>query len=305
MNRDSNLGQKDENRLGFEQKSSDFRILTAQKNEITECHIYKRLATVMKKEREREILQHLARDEKRHYEMWKGITGKDVKPDRFKIYLYYVMARLLGLSFSLRLMEKGEGLAQVTYSDMQRDYPQVIELIKDEQQHEGKLLGMINEKSLVYIGSVVLGLSDAIVELTGALAGLTLALQETRLIALVGFITGFAASLSMGASEYLSTKEEGENNGKHPLRSGIVTGTTYVITVFMLISTYFIFSNPFVALGAALVLALIIISAFTFYTSVAKGLSFKKRFFEMAIISLSVAAINFVIGLIINSYFNI
>ena len=59
-----------------------------------------------------------------------------------------------------------------------------------------------------YTGSIVLGLNDALVELTGALAGLTLALQDTKLIALTGSITGIAAALSMGASEYLSTKSE-------------------------------------------------------------------------------------------------
>ncbi len=286
-------------------KIVDSRALAAQRNEITEYYIYSKLAETIKGERKREILHHLANDEKKHYAVWKNITRQDVKPARWKVGLYYVMARLLGLNFSLRLMEKGEGLAQENYDNLLGDYPQLIELINDEKRHEEELLGMINEKSLVYVGSVVLGLSDAIVELTGALAGLTLALQETRLIAVVGFITGVAASLSMGASEYLSTKEDGENNGKHPLRSGVVTGITYAVTVFLLISSYFIFSNPFVALGVSLVLALIIISVFTFYTSVAKGLSFKKRFLEMAGISLSVAAINFVIGLLINSYFDI
>lgn len=305
VDQSNDFGQEGRKRPSFEQKPVDFRALAAQRNEITEYYIYSRLAGVIKGEREREILQHLADDEKRHYGVWKNVTGRDVKPARWKISLYYMMARLLGLNFSLRLMERGEGVAQAAYSDMKKDYPQVIEFIKDEQKHEEELLGMINEKALRYMGSVVLGLSDAIVELTGALAGLTLALQDTKLIAMVGFITGVAASLSMGASEYLSTKEEGENNGKHPLRSGLVTGITYAITVFLLISVYFIFSNPFAALAAALVLSLIIILAFTFYTSVAKGLSFKKRFLEMAGISLSIAVINFVIGLVINSYFDI
>ena len=55
---------------------------------------------------------------------------------------------------------------------------------------------------------MVLGLNDALVELTGALAGFTLAFRNTCLIAMAGFITGIAASLSMAASEYLSTKSE-------------------------------------------------------------------------------------------------
>lgn len=61
---------------------------------------------------------------------------------------------------------------------------------------------------LSYMSSVVLGLNDALVEFTGALAGFTLALNEPRLVALTGSITGVAAALSMAASEYLSTKSD-------------------------------------------------------------------------------------------------
>lgn len=44
---------------------------------------------------------------------------------------------------------------------------------------------------------------------------------------------------------------------------------------------------------------MLIILVFTYYISVAKDLNFKKRFWEMAIISLSVAAFSFVIGLLV------
>ena len=67
---------------------------------------------------------------------------------------------------------------------------------------------LIEEEHLNYIGSMVLGMNDALVELTGTLAGLTFALQNTRLIALTGFITGIAASFSMAASEYLSKNQK-------------------------------------------------------------------------------------------------
>ena len=47
-----------------------------------------------------------------------------------------------------------------------------------------------------YSSSVVLGISDALIELTGILAGLTFALQDMELIALSGLVTGVAASVS-------------------------------------------------------------------------------------------------------------
>jgi VIT1/CCC1 family predicted Fe2+/Mn2+ transporter len=47
----------------------------------------------------------------------------------------------------------------------------------DENQHESALLQLLDEEQLRYTGSMVLDLNDAQVELTGALAGLTLSLK--------------------------------------------------------------------------------------------------------------------------------
>ena len=100
------------------------------------------------------------------------------------------------------------------------------------------------------MGSMVLGLNDALVELTGALAGFSLALQNTRIVALTGMITGIAASLSMAASEYLSTKSE--KGGKNPVKASIYTGIAYVITVIALIMPFIFISQPLTALAVTL-----------------------------------------------------
>ena len=70
-------------------------------------------------------------------------------------------------------MEKGEEEAQVTYKKIAHEVPEAKSIIKDEDEHEAKLIALINEERLKYIGSIVLGLNDALVELTGVLAGLT------------------------------------------------------------------------------------------------------------------------------------
>ncbi len=283
-------------------RSAMLRAVAAQKNEITEHYIYDQVAQGMKPGPDKEVVGRLARQEREHYDLLKAITGKNIKPARWKVWLYSWVTRLLGLSFGLQLMEKGEELAQETYDDLSKDYPQAAEIMRDEQEHEEKLLGLINEKLLSYVGSIVLGLNDALIELTGALAGLTLALRDTSLIAMVGFITGFAASLSMGASEYLSTKEE---EGENAWQSGVITGITYLMTVIILIAPYFVFENAFAALGTALILSIVIILAFTFYTSVAKNIAFKKRFATMAFISLGVAVINFGVGILVKRFLGV
>jgi VIT1/CCC1 family predicted Fe2+/Mn2+ transporter len=181
--------------------------------------------------------------------------------------------------------------------------PGARQIAADEDQHEKELIGLIEEERLNYMGSVVLGLNDALVELTGALAGLTFALQNTRLIALAGLITGIAASFSMAASEYLSTKSEGK--AERALTSAVYTGIAYILTVFLLILPYLLVQNHFLCLGVTLLIALTIIFLFNFYISVARDYSFGKRFLEMAGLSLGVALLSFAIGFVIRHFLGI
>jgi VIT1/CCC1 family predicted Fe2+/Mn2+ transporter len=51
--------------------------------------------------------------------------------------------------------------------------------------------------------------------------------------------------------------------------------------------------------------AIIVIFVFTFYISVAKDISFRKRFFEMVLISLGIAALTFAIGFLIRAFLNV
>jgi VIT1/CCC1 family predicted Fe2+/Mn2+ transporter len=176
-------------------------------------------------------------------------------------------------------------------------------IVKDENDHENALIALLDEERLRYMGSVVLGLNDALVELTGALAGLTFALQNTRLVAVTGLITGIAAALSMGASEYLSTKTEGEN--KCPVKASIYTGLTYVATVFLLILPYLLLDHLYLCLGCTLLAAVAIIAFFNYYIAVAQDLSFKMRFLEMTGLSFGVAGISFLVGLALRSFIGV
>jgi vacuolar iron transporter family protein len=155
-----------------------------------------------------------------------------------------------------------------------------------------------------YAGSIVLGLNDAIVEITGALFGLTFALQNPKLIAATGLIVGIAASLSMAASEYLHEKET-LNNKTKPLKSAMYTGFAYLITVLLLVSPYLILKNPITSAITMLFISILIIAIYSYYISNQNKTSFSSRFFQMTFISLGVAAISFVIGNVIKSYFGI
>ena len=182
------------------------QIYTAQMNEITEYYIYSNIAKTVKDKRNRKVLLDIANEELRHCKFWKTITKREIKPNRWKIFKFTLIAKFLGFTFAIKLMEKGEEQAQVNYSEIAEYVSEAEQIAEDEEKHENELINLLDEEKLNYVGSIVLGLNDALVELTGTLAGLSFALQNTKLIAAVGIITGIAASLSMGASEYLSTK---------------------------------------------------------------------------------------------------
>jgi VIT1/CCC1 family predicted Fe2+/Mn2+ transporter len=164
-------------------------------------------------------------------------------------------------------------------------------------------MNLIDEERLRYVGSMVLGLNDAVVEFTGALAGYTFALQNTRIVAMTGLITGVAASLSMVTSEYLSTKWEG--NAKNPLKAAVYIGIAYVLTLLFLIFPFMLLTDVYACLSLTIVAAVIVIFMFTFYISVAKDRPFRKRFLETATISLGIAGLTFTIGFFIRTFLNV
>ena len=176
------------------------KVLAAQRNELTEAVIYKQLAAIVKPVAHRDILLRIASEEEAHAFILKGITGREVSADLERVRWFVTISRIFGLNFGLRLMENQEGMAQDIYEILKKEHPAIERLFHDEQTHEKELLDMVDEERLKYVGAVVLGLNDALVELVGVLAGLTLALQNMKLIVVAGLITGIAASLSMAVA---------------------------------------------------------------------------------------------------------
>ena len=274
-----------------------------QKEELNGMKTYLMLARMVKDEENKKVLLRIADEEQKHYDIWKIYTDEDVQPNNLKVHFFYWVSKIFGLTFGIRLMELGEEEAQKAYLEIIHKIPEAEEMMKEEEVHEELLIDMLDEEGLRYAGSVVLGLNDALVELTGALAGFTFAFQNTRVIALAGLITGISASFSMAASEYLSKKsEEGDQD---PVRSAVYTGIAYIFTVFVLVIPYLLISNFYISLAWTIVNAIIVIAVFNYYISVARGYNFRQRFLEMASISLGVALFSFVLGNLIRIWLGV
>ncbi len=227
-----------------------------------------------------------------------------MKPEKGKVIKYKLLARILGFTFAVKHLENGEEDAQQEYALLAEEVAESITIRKQEEEHEKALLEMLDEERLQYVGSMVLGMNDALVELTGSLAGFTFAMQNTRLIALSGLIMGISATFSMASSEFLSARNEGRTDA---VKSCMYTGIAYLITVALLIIPYLILDNSqyMLALFSMIAVVILIIAGFTYYISVAKGEKFKPKFLEMALISIGVAVISFFVGVLAKQFLGV
>lgn len=279
-------------------------MLGFQKAEETATATYSRIAKRLKDENNKKVMTRIAADEKEHANIWKRYTGREVKPSRIKILWYVFLSYVLGYTFVIKLLESGEYAGAKSLEIMREEIPEVPHIIKQEEEHEKRLMDMLDEERLQYVGAMVLGLNDALVELTGTIAGLTFALGDTRTVAMAGIITGIAATLSMAASNYLA---ERANNNPHALKASVYTGIAYLITVVLLVLPYLLYPPHMctAALVTMLATVVFIIAFFNYYISVAKSQPFLKRFAEMVSISLGVAVIAFGIGLLAKEFLGV
>jgi len=283
-------------------ESTRTKLLSLQRMEATEAEVYRRLARMQSNPLNKSILEGIALEEERHEAVIERMTGERVKADMSKVRRQVMLARLFGFTFSVKMMEATEQDAAAEYRELG-----LHEIADEEEEHEENMIGMLDEERLRYSGSVVLGMSDALVELTGALAGLTFALQDLRLVALAGLVTGIAAAFSMGASEYLSSRAE--KKSESAVKAAFFTWISYLITVFLLVSPYLLFNadipdyqglEPHVqALLCTFVIGPLIVAVFNFYVSVVEEVSFSSRFLEMAGILGVVSLISYVIGILL------
>ena len=276
------------------------RLLHLQRMEATEAEVYRRLAKMQEDPVNQSILEGIALEEERHEAVIAKMTGEEVKADRAKVTRQIVLARLFGFTFSVKMMEATEQDAAAEYRNLG-----LHDIAEEEEAHEQNMIGMLDEERLRYSGSVVLGMSDALVELTGALAGLTFALQDLNLVALAGLVTGIAAAFSMGASEYLSSRTE--KKAESAVKAAFFTWISYLLTVLLLVAPFLIFQadspefhglGPHVqALMCTFAVGLLIVALFNFYLSVIEEVSFRSRFLEMAGILGMVSLISYGIGI--------
>ncbi len=253
-------------------------------------------------------LQQLAEQERSHYDFWKNYAPDiEVGTNRLKLYFVLVLRLVLGLTFTMKFLEKHEDAIIVRYEQVADNIPlhdrlRFETMVNDEKHHETYLMGGVKEGRVKYMSFIVLGLADAVVEISGIHAGWLGVFEKTRLAGLAGILAGMAASIAMASAAYAQAKQGSEGSAKW---SAIYTGISYMFTAIFLALPYFLSDSMVYALGASLIVGVILVAMMTYYDTVISQRPFKRQFGEISGIILAASLALYIAGYFAHQYLNI
>ncbi|ABM81009.1 universally conserved protein [Hyperthermus butylicus DSM 5456] len=268
------------------------------RDELYSSMIYRALAEIEKDPHRRKLLEKIAEQEYEHYLFWRKLLGRDCSVGRPRVGLMAAGYRLLGPAFTLRLLERGERETIRKYREMLLHLPgaeraKLEEIIRDEKEHERRLLEELEDARIKYLGYVALGLADAIVEITGVHTGFLGATSNTIVAGVAGLVVGFSAAMSMAGAAYIQAKHSKEEN---PPVSAIVTGISYILSVVLLALPYFLTKSMLLSFTASILVGITLTGAFTYYSTVIQEKPFTRELAESTALLLGTAAASYAFG---------
>lgn len=278
------------------------------RDEFESHKIYKVLARLpLVNERIRVALLKASEDEYRHYLFWRGVVGEcKSSVSMLKILAFVAMFYLFGLTVLLKFLESKESMAIKIYGDVSwtgSGYEKELSrIIDDEERHEEEFAASISEARVRYISFITLGISDALVELTGIYTGALGAFENSVKAGLTGFLAGVAAAISMAIAAYSQAKHEA---GKSPGYSALYTFIAYIATSILLALPYFLIQNLYTAFTIMLVLAIAIVAYMTFYASVLQKVNYLREFALTTALILGVSLLLYILGSTLRKFLGI
>jgi len=273
-------------------------------DELTDYTLYTRLSATNHNGAFVEVFKKLALMERRHLEFWQKFVP-DVQPrlNAGLIRRALIFKRIFGLTFSIRYLERHESDSLKRYRAVAHlvppeDKAAFEEVLADEEQHENDLSSGIESSTIRYISFVVLGLADALVEITGIHAGSLGIYNKTEIAGLAGIIAGGAASLAMASAAYAQAKQGFKGSAK---LSAAYTGISYFITALVLATPYFLTGSQIYAIGVSMALAVAIVTFASYYSAIISTKPFTRDYLELLGILLGVTVALYVFGYVIRA----
>jgi VIT1/CCC1 family predicted Fe2+/Mn2+ transporter len=280
---------------------------TRMSDEYSDSALYARLSkTVSPDSPFRKVLEDLSATEQRHFEFWrKYVPGEQPRLARLKLYWVLFLRRFFGLTFATRYLDRHEGNVVHEYQGLARlipeaDGPAYAAMVADEREHEKAFAMKVESSAVRYISFVVLGLADALVEISGIHAGWLGLFEKTEIAGLAGVVAGGAASLAMASAAFAQAKQGFSGSAR---LSAVYTGVSYFITAIILATPYFLTSSMILALGSSLGLAVVILAITTWYSIVIQQKPFLRDFVEILAILFGTTILVFLLGAFVSSEF--
>ncbi len=269
-------------------------------DEYSDYTLYDRLSRTVKEGSQfAEALKELSATEHRHFEFWRRyVPGEEPRVSRAKILWILLLRRVLGLTFASRYLDRHESKVVDEYGALahlipEQDRKSFEEMVADERGHEKEFEGRIETSAVQYISFVVLGLADALVEITGIHAGSLGLYHRTVIAGLAGVLAGAAASLAMASASFAQAKQGFKGSAR---LSATYTGVSYFVTAVILATPYFLTSDMVYALSVSLTLAVLILAVTTYYSSIITEKPFTKDFLEILAIMFAVTLVLYLFG---------
>ncbi len=197
------------------------RALWFYRDEIKDCTVYGELGRTEQNEETGKYLLQLSEMEKGHAVFWKGFLAKlgagevSYRYPSYKLLFIKFIRKIFGLSLVIRIFERGEENVIREYREFlqsggleKHDSEQLHRIVIDEILHEdyfaNQLVGMSGR--LESVRDVFYGMSDGLVEVLAAVAGLEPVVKTHVLVAAGGLVVGISGTLSMAIGAYMSTK---------------------------------------------------------------------------------------------------
>jgi VIT1/CCC1 family predicted Fe2+/Mn2+ transporter len=281
--------------------------IEACEDELRDKTVYARLARSFenKNHNHNQIFTQLADTEEKHYTFWrKYCPNTENKPSKIRIWLVLYLRFLFGTTFAIKLLERHEAKDIEKFTSIARmipteDKPKFDEMLEDELSHEKGFRDQIESSYVKYLSFVVLGLADAIVEISGIHAGSLGIFNSTEITGLAGVVAGAAASIAMASAAYAQARQGFLGSASV---SAFFTGVSYFISAVILASPYFITKEMVVAMATSLVLAAFIVAVTTYYNSVISERRFLKDFLPLIGIMLVATAALYVFGNVVRLF---
>ena len=256
-----------------------------------------------------DVFEELGEIKYSHYKFWAKYASlkPSEKVGKLRLYVMILIEAILGATFAIKLMERHEKLDGEKCKSLRQIVPdedraEFEQLLIDEEKNATRLAEQIHSSALKYMSFVILGLADAIVEISGIHAGSLGIYNSTKLTGLAGIVAGAAASISMASAAYAQAKQSFDGSAKV---SALVTGGSYFVNAVLLAAPYFLTSDPMLALSASLSLAVVVLAFTSYYNSIISGSNFVRDFVELTSVTVGATVALLILGQAVRIHFGI